>query len=91
MAPIVVISVAVIALCIGYHFGHRAGSRTTGLVTWKKRTKKRTSRTALARAALSLVLLLGARRVKRNYLTWTLKFAEPLELLRGGLSLSRFH
>ena len=26
MAPIVVISVAVIALCIGYHFGHRAGS-----------------------------------------------------------------
>jgi hypothetical protein len=86
MAPIVVISVAVVALCIGYHFGRRAGSRTAGPVTWKKRT----SRTALARAALSLVLLLGARRVKRNYLTWALKFVEPLELLRGGLSLSRF-
>jgi len=56
-------------------------------VTWKKRT----SRAALARAALSLMLLVSARRVQRNHLARALKFAEPLHLLRSGLSLQRFH
>lgn len=86
MAPIAVICVAVTALCIGYHFGRRAGSRTAGPATWKQRT----SRAALARAALSLILLASARRVRRNYLTRALKFAEPLHVVRGGLSLPRF-
>jgi hypothetical protein len=40
---------------------------------------------ALARAALSLVLLVGARRVQRNFVIRALKVAE-----RGGLSLQRF-
>ena len=84
MTPIALICVAVTALCIGYHCGRRAGSTP---VTWKKRT----SRAALARAALSLILLASARRVQRNHLTRALKFAEPLHLLRSGLSLQRFH
>jgi hypothetical protein len=84
MAPIAVICVAVTALCIGYHFGRRAGSTPA---TWKKRT----SRAALARAALSLILLASARRVQRKHLTWALKFAEPLQFLRSGLPLQRFH
>jgi hypothetical protein len=84
MTPIALICVAVTALCIGYHCGRRAGSAP---VTWKKRT----SRAALARAALSLILLASARRVQRNHLTRALKFAEPLHLLRSGLSLQRFH
>ena len=71
MTPIAVICVALTALCTGYYFGRRAGTTPT---TWKKRT----SRAALARAALSLVLLASARRVQRN-------------LLRGALSLQRFH
>ena len=66
MAPIAVICIALTALCIGYHFGRRAGSTP---VPWRKRT----SRVALARAALSLVLLVGARRVQRNYLIRALK------------------
>jgi len=70
MAPIAVICIALMALCVGYHFGRRAGSTP---LPWKKRT----SRVALARAALSLVLLVGARRVRRN-------------LVRSGLSLLRF-
>jgi hypothetical protein len=70
MAPIAVICIALTALCVGYHFGRRAGSAS---LPWRKRT----SRVALARAALSLVLLMGARRVQRN-------------LLRSGLSLLRF-
>jgi hypothetical protein len=84
MTPIAVLCIAVTALCIGYHFGRRAGLTP---VTWKKRT----SRAALARSALSLILLVSARRVQRNHLTRALKFAEPLHLLRSGLSLQRFH
>ncbi len=78
MAPIAVICVALTALCIGYHLGRRAGSTPA---PWRKRT----SRVALARAALSLVLLVGARRVQRNFVIRALKVAE-----RGGLSLQRF-
>ena len=70
MTPIAVICIAVTALCIGYHFGRRAGSTPA---SWRRRT----SRVALARAALSLMLLVSARRVQRS-------------LLRSGLSLQRF-
>jgi hypothetical protein len=92
MAPIFEICVVVAALCIGYHFGRRAGSKPP---TWKKRT----SRAALGRAATSLIVLMIARRVQRNLLAklsagvggQTLKSIEPLHLLRSGLSLQRFH
>ena len=93
MAPIAVICV-VTALCIGYYFGRRAGSTPP---TWKKRT----SRTALGRVTMSLIVLMIARRVQRNFLAKralsdavggrALKFIEPLHLLRSGLSFQRFH
>jgi hypothetical protein len=86
MAPIAVICVTVTAVCVGYHFGRHAGTRTAGPATWKKRT----SRVALARAALSLILLVSVRRVQRHHVTRALKFAEPLRLLRSGLTLQRF-
>lgn len=93
MTPIAVICVVVTSLCIGYHFGRRAGSTPP---TWKKRT----SRAALGRAAISLIVLLIARRVQRSFAARralsnlvgvrVLKFIEPLQLLRSGLSLRRF-
>jgi hypothetical protein len=87
MMALAVLCVAVTALCIGYHFGRRAGSPTAGPAPWKKRT----SRAALARAALSLILLVSARRLQRNYLTRPLKFVDSLYVLRRGFSLQRFH
>jgi hypothetical protein len=94
MTPIAVICVVVTALCIGYHFGRRAGSTPSN---WKKRT----SRAALGRVAISLIVLMIARRVQRNLLAkralskavsiWAPKFIEPLQLLRSGLPLQRFH
>jgi CDP-diglyceride synthetase len=86
MTPIAVICVVVAALCIGYHFGRRAGSRPS---TWKKRT----SRAALGRVAAGLIVSMIARRVQRNFLAkgaWAVKFTEPLQLLRSGLWLQRF-
>ena len=94
MTPIAVICAAVTALCVGYQLGRRASSTPS---TWKKRT----SRATLGRAALSLILLMVARRVQRRFLAkhalsnpvgvWALKFAEPLHLLRSGFWLQRFH
>ena len=94
MTPIAIICAVLTALCVGYQVGHRAGSTPS---TWKKRT----SRAALGGAALSLILLMIARRVQRRVLAkhalsnavgaWALKFAEPLNLLRSGLWLQRFH
>ena len=94
MTPIAVICAVVTALCVGYQLGRRAGSTPS---TWKKRT----SRAALGRAALSLILVMIARRVQRNFLAkhalsnavgvWAQKFAEGLHLLRSGLWLQRFH
>jgi hypothetical protein len=94
MTPIAVICLVATALCIGYHFGVRAGSTPS---TWKKRT----SRAALGRIAISLIVLMIARRVQRNLLAkralpkavrvWAPKFIEPLQLLRSGLPLQRFH
>jgi hypothetical protein len=94
MTPIAVICVVITALCIGYHFGRRAGSTPS---TWKRRT----SRAALGRVAMSVIVLMIARRVQRNFLAKralcnavgvrALKFIEPLQLLRRGLPLQRFH
>ena len=93
MTPIAVICVVLTALCIGYLFGRRAGSTPS---PWKKRV----SRTALGRAATSLIVLLIARRMQRNILAsralskavgvWMPKSVELLHLLRNSLSLQRF-
>jgi CDP-diglyceride synthetase len=93
MTPIAVICVVVTALSIGYYLGRRAGSPPA---TWKKRT----SRAALGRVATSLVVLMIARRVQRNFPAkralcnavgvLALKFIEPLQLLRSGLLPQRF-
>ena len=94
MTPIAVICVVVTALCIGYHFGRRAGSTPST-------RKKRASRAALGRLAMSVIVLMIARRVERNFLAKralsnavgirALKFIEPLQLLRSSLVLRRFH
>ena len=85
MTALAVISALVTALCIGYYFGRRAGSTPS---TWKKRT----SRAALGRLAINLLLLMTARRIRQSFLArhvfpdavgiWGPRFIEPLELLR---------
>jgi hypothetical protein len=93
MTALAVISALVTALCIGYHFGRRAGSTPS---TWKRRTR----RTALGRLAITLIVLMIARRVRQSFVAeralpaaagvWGLKFIEPLQLLRGSVSRRPF-
>ena len=88
MTALGVICALVAALCIGYWFGRRTGLTPP---TWKQRT----SRTALSRRAMSLMVLMIARRLQRRLpadravvhvlAIWAVKFVEPLELLRGSL------
>jgi hypothetical protein len=88
-----VISALVTALCIGYHFGRRAGSTPS---TWRKRT----SRVALSKLAASLLVLMTVRRIRQSFLAermfpdaggvWGMKFVGPLQLLRGVLWRSAF-
>ena len=80
------------ATCLGYYFGRRAGSTPS---TWKKRT----SRAALGRLAISLLVLLTARRIRRTLRSEPMLFdtarlgglrlIAPLELLRGGVARVR--
>ena len=86
MTALAVISALVTALCIGYHFGRRAGSTPS---TWRKLT----SRVALSKLAVSLLVLMTVRRIRQSFLAervlpdagdvWGMKFVEPLQLLRG--------
>ncbi|MGH3969383.1 MAG: hypothetical protein ACRDTV_15025 [Mycobacterium sp.] len=92
MPVLVVISAPVVALCIGYYFGRRAGSTPS---TWKKRT----SRLALGRLAINLLVLMTARRIRQGFLArrvspdavgvWGPRLIEPLELLRGSAARLR--
>jgi hypothetical protein len=85
MTALAVISALVTALGIGYHFGRRAGSTPST-------RKKRTSRVALGRLAINLLVLITARRIRQRFLArrvfpdavgiWRLRLIEPLELLR---------
>jgi hypothetical protein len=94
MTGLAVISALVTALCIGYHLGRRAGSAPS---TWKKRT----SRVALSKLAISLLLLMTARRIRHSLLAERLvrdavgvggvKFVEPLQLLRASFARLRFY
>jgi len=80
------------ALCVGYHFGRRAGSKPS---SWKKRT----SRVALGRLAINLLVLTTARRVRQRFQAghvfsraggiWGLRFVEPLGLLRDSVARLR--
>jgi hypothetical protein len=76
MTALALISALGTALCVGYYFGRRSGSRPT---TWKRRT----SRIALGRLAINLLVLVAARRVL------ALRIVEPLGLLRGGVARLR--
>ncbi len=78
--------------CVGYYFGRRVGSTSS---TWKKRT----SRIALGRLGITLLVLLTARRIRRSFLAehmladavhlWGLRRIVPLELLRGSVTRMR--
>jgi hypothetical protein len=84
----------VTALCIGYHFGRRAGSTPPT-------RRKRTSRVALSKLAVSLLVLMTVRRVGQSFLAervlpdaagvWGMKFVEPLQLLRGSFARLRLY
>ncbi|BBY07688.1 hypothetical protein [Mycobacterium noviomagense] len=92
MTVLAVMSALITALCVGYYFGRRAGSTPS---TWKKRT----SRVALGRLAISLLVLMTARRIQRRFLarrvlldavgTWGPRVVEPLEFLRGSTARLR--
>jgi hypothetical protein len=94
MTALAVISALVTALCIGYHFGRRAGSTPS---TWRRRT----SRVALSKLAASLLVLMTVRRIRQSFLAervfpdaggvWGMKFVEPLQLLRGGFARLRLY
>ena len=89
MTALAVISALVTALCIGYHFGRRAGSTPS---TWRKRT----SRVALGRLAISLLVLMTVRRIRQSFLArrefpdavgiWGLRLIAPLGLLRCSVA-----
>jgi hypothetical protein len=87
MTALAVISALVTALCVGYHFGRRAGSPP---LTWRGRT----SRARLGKLAMGLAVLVIARRIQHNL---PLQFVEQLGLIgrlrtsrRGSKPVSRF-
>ena len=92
MAALAMICALVTALCIGYCLGRRAGSTP---LTWKRRT----SRIALGRRAINLLVLLTARRIRRGFAAerglldplavLPLRFVAPVALLRGSLARMR--
>ena len=94
MTALAVISALVTALCIGYYFGRRAGSTPS---TWRKRT----SRVALSKLAVSLLVLMTVRRIRQSFLAervspdaggvWGMTFVEPLQLPRGSFAHLRLY
>jgi hypothetical protein len=84
------IAALALATCVGYYLGRRTGSKPQ---TWKRRT----SRLALGRLGVSLLVLLTARRVQRSFRAdrmlrdalWGPKLIAPLGLLRGSVARIR--
>jgi hypothetical protein len=80
--------VAMLAMSVGYHCGRRVGAAPP---TWKQRT----SRIALGRRAVDLVVLIAARRVRRRFRhepvfePFGLRIVAPLDLLRGSVTRVR--
>ncbi len=60
MTVLAAIAALAIAACGGYYFGRRAGSPPS---TWKRRT----SRIALGKLAISLLALTTVRRIRRSF------------------------
>jgi hypothetical protein len=77
-----------LAVSVGYHCGRRAGATAP---TWRKRT----SRVALGRRAVNLVVLVAARRVRRRFRAeptvelFGLRILVPLQLLRSSVTRMR--
>ena len=89
MTVLAAIAALAMATCAGYYFGRRVGVTPS---TWKKRT----SRLALGRLAIGLLVLLTARRIRYSFRAgrvvpgvWALRFVAPLELLRGSVARTR--
>ena len=82
MTALALIAALGTALCVGYHLGRRAGSKPS---TWKKRT----SRVALGRLAINLLVLMTARRVRQSFHGGGSRFVEPLGLLRDSVARLR--
>ncbi|MCV7145550.1 hypothetical protein [Mycobacterium riyadhense] len=91
MMALAVIAALLMALFLGYHFGRRAGSTPA-------MRKRRRRRAALGGLALSLIVLMVARRIQQGFVVkralpgaaggWGLKLIEALQLRRGR---RRFH
>jgi hypothetical protein len=85
MAVLVLICALATTAGLGYYVGRRAGSAPS---TWRQRT----SRVALGRLAMSFVVLVAARRIRRTVRPFRplraaeLKSVEPVELLRWGVA-----
>ncbi|OBI14909.1 hypothetical protein A5712_29735 [Mycobacterium sp. E2327] len=73
MAVLALLCALATATCIGYYLGRRAGSRPP---TWKQRT----SRVALGKLAISLLVAVTARRILR------LRTVGPVDILRAGMA-----
>jgi hypothetical protein len=92
MAALAMICALATALCIGYCLGRRAGSTPS---TWKRRT----SRIALGRLAINLLVLVTARRIRQGFVVERalpdplgvlgLRYIAPVALLRGSLARMR--
>ncbi|MEZ0352326.1 hypothetical protein [Mycobacterium sp. pR1184] len=83
MAVLVLVGALAAATCVGYYLGRRASSSSP---TWRQRT----SRVAIGRLALSFVVLVAARRIRRTHRPFRpvdLKSVEPVEFLRWGGAL----
>ena len=86
------IAALAMATCVGYYFGRRVGSTPS---TWKKRT----SRMALGKLAISLLVLMTARRIRQSFRAerllpgavgiWGPRTLAPLARLRGGVARMR--
>ncbi|OBG36100.1 hypothetical protein A5672_20495 [Mycobacterium alsense] len=74
MTVLVGIAALVMAACAGYYVGRRVGPKPT---TWRKRT----SRIALGKLAIDLLVALTARRIRRRF---RVRLVAPLELLRAS-------
>jgi membrane protein DedA with SNARE-associated domain len=88
MTVIAVICALATATWIGYYLGRRAGSTPS---SWKKRT----SRIALGRLAIGLLVLVTARRVRQRFQAGrmlpiaVLRAVGPVEFLRAGVARMR--
>ncbi|OBG73334.1 hypothetical protein [Mycobacterium sp. E3305] len=79
MTMLAAVAALAMAMGVGYYFGRRVEPARP---SWKRRT----SRVALGRLAISLLVLLTARRAMTM---WGPRFVAPLGLLRGSVARIR--